>query len=77
MAEVWKEIPVNLIFLGIKPAIYAIVPRLFMPSYPGYLCHRTPAIHALVPRIFMPSYPGYSILSFPQDSKIITKISSK
>ena len=43
------------------------LPRIFIPSYPGYAYLRpgysyphTPDIHTLVPRIFIPSYPGYS-----------------
>ena len=42
-----------------SPDIPPLVPRIFIPSYPGYLSLRTPDIHPFVSRIFIPSYPGY------------------
>ena len=41
------------------PDIYANLPRIFMFTYPGYLCSPTPDIYANLPRIFMLTYPGY------------------
>ena len=41
------------------PDIDSLVPRICIPSYPGYSYPRTPDIHPLVPRIFTPLYPGY------------------
>ena len=62
------------------------VPRIFVQSYPGYLCNRTPDICAIVPRIFLPSYlcpltpifvpsyPGYVSHSPPDICTLLTRI---
>ena len=50
------------------------VPRICIPSYPGYASLHTPDIHHFIPRIFIPSYPGYSFLHTPDMHPFIPRI---
>ena len=61
------------------PHIHPFVPRICIPSYPGYASLRTPDIHPLVPRtliprIFTPSYPGYSSPRTPDIHPLVPRI---
>ena len=50
------------------------MPRIFIPSYPGYLYPRTPDIYTLIPLIFVPSYPGYAYPRTPDIYTLIPRI---
>ena len=54
--------------------MHIFVPRIFIPSYPGYSSPRTPDILTLVPRIFISSYPVYSSLRTPYIHPFVPRI---
>ena len=54
--------------------MHTLVPRIFIPSYPGYSYIRAPDIHTLVPRIFIPSYPGYTYPNTPDMHTLVPRI---
>ena len=64
--------------------VLRIVPRIFIPLYPGYSYLHTPDIHTFIPRISYPGYaylytpdfiPGYSYLYTPDIHAFIPRIS--